>query len=548
MTAADSFARGVTLRANGDAREAAMAFLMAFALEPKTDAYRAAAFDVLNVMDGYRALPASVMAALAQTVGDPRLDLQPLSLVVRNLLGHDDRLPILQNALQEGDVAAEAALGNAAWLLTHPLLIPVLTRAVNISLSLETAFTVLRRYLCESVAAQRHTTLLVRYRDAVIAMAHQCVTNRYAWAETTAETSALDRLRNRSDGDAILVRSAYRPLHKLNESQVALLPASLAQRWHEEADERQRINTLQTFTPLTPGLSAAMQSQYEAHPYPRWRTVHMDARQSLHQILTQSIPGVAFDAALERDVDVLVAGCGTGQPALRLALGLTNARVLGVDISRASLAYAARKADELGARNISFGIGDILMLESLPQRFDFIDCSGVLHHMADPAAGLQVLRRMLRPHGVLMVALYSARGRIGEVAGQEFVRNGGFADTPAGMRAARTALAALPASHPARAVVDTLDFFTLDGLHDLIFNLHESRTSPAAMKQLLAACGLKAIGVNAHPNLGGNAFKAAHPNPADWANLDLWEDFEARHPHVFAHMIGVWCRLAVDER
>lgn len=519
-----------------------MAFLMAFAIAPGVAAYRNAAFEVLNVMGGYRTLPVGVMAGLAGAVCDPKLDIQPLSLVVRNLIESDARLPELNKMLAGDGAAIEKALPGAAWLLTDPLLTAVLARAVNIGAQIEGVFTVLRRHLCDCVAHKLDTILLTDFRDVTTAMVRQCITNRFAWAETAQEGEIVATLKTRSDENAVLVRAAYRPLSEIERSHAETLPAPIAVLWREEADERRRAAALPELTPLTPGLSAAMRTQYEAYPYPRWRQVHVDGRLSLRGLLGQTMPHVPFDAALDGNVDVLVAGCGTGRPALTLALALANARVLAVDISRTSLAYAARMAAELQTENISFGVADILNLGAMSQKFDFIDCSGVLHHMADPAAGLRVLRGMLRPHGVMMVGLYSERGRHNEVAAQRFVQDFGFADTPDGLRAARATLLALPAGDAARAVVDTLDFYTLDGLHDLVFNVHESRTSPAAIKRLLATCDLAAIGVNVRPALGGSAFRAAHPDPAAWADLDLWEAFEERHPQVFAHMIQVWCR------
>jgi hypothetical protein len=161
--------------------------------------------------------------------------------------------------------------------------------------------------------------------------------------------------------------------------------------------------------------------------------------------------------------------------------------------------------------------------------------------MANPAAGLAALRRRLKPRGLMRIALYSERGRQAEVAAQNFVRTRAFDDSVGGMRAARAALSALPPEHAARRVTETPDFYTADGLHDLIFNVHESRTSPAGVKALLASCGLEAIAVEAPPSPAAEAFRRSYPDPRAQADLDLWEVVEAQHPDVFAHMIQVWC-------
>jgi SAM-dependent methyltransferase len=441
-----------------------------------------------------------------------------------------------------GNADAEDAIGKAEWLLKDTLLLGVLSRATNISVEIEDVFTALRRHVCLCVARDKTAMLLSRYPSAVLALVQQCIINRHVWQESAEERAALDRLAGRNDPAALLMRAAYRPLQAISATDAAALPRPLAELWTEDANERARVETFRELTPIAPGLSKAMRAQYEAYPYPRWRRIQNTGRSTLGALLARTMPQAAFDARLDGDVEILVAGCGTGLPALSLALGLSRARILAVDLSRVSLAYAARMADALGADNITFAVADILNLAGIERRFDLIECSGVLHHMADPAAGLAALRALLQPHGVIKLALYSARGRAAEVAAQSFVKERGFPDTAEGVRDARSAIRSLPLTHPARAVVDTPDFFTRDGLHDLIFNIHESRTSPAAMKRLLASHRLEVVGVDAPPLLGGDQFKREHPDPKAWADLDLWERFEAEHPQVFAHMIQVWCR------
>jgi 2-polyprenyl-3-methyl-5-hydroxy-6-metoxy-1,4-benzoquinol methylase len=49
----------------------------------------------------------------------------------------------------------------------------------------------------------------------------------------------------------------------------------------------------------------------------------------------------------------------------------------------------------------------------LSQRFDIVECAGVLRHMANPAAGLRVLKGLLTPGGWLYLGLYSTLARHG---------------------------------------------------------------------------------------------------------------------------------------
>ena len=70
-----------------------------------------------------------------------------------------------------------------------------------------------------------------------------------------------------------------------------------------------------------------------------------------------------------------------------------------------------RKARAYGLTDVQQLQADILDLPALGERFDLIDSFGVLHHMAEPATGLQVLATLLRPDGFLFVGLYSEIGR-----------------------------------------------------------------------------------------------------------------------------------------
>src|SRR6185503_5864230 len=133
--------------------------------------------------------------------------------------------------------------------------------------------------------------------------------------------------------------------------------------------------------------------------------------------------------------------CGTGQYAMELARRFRTERVTALDLSRASLAYAARKAAEMKLE-IAFAQADILRLDSRAAHYDFIESSGVLHHMADPFAGWRTLAGCLAPGGVMLVALYSRAARAQVAKTRAFIAREGFAATPEGIRACRAQLLA----------------------------------------------------------------------------------------------------------
>ncbi len=61
----------------------------------------------------------------------------------------------------------------------------------------------------------------------------------------------------------------------------------------------------------------------------------------------------------------------------------------------AVIGYARMQAERLGIQNVRFAEADILTLGGLDQRFDHIEAMGVLHHLAEPLTGWNVLRGLL---------------------------------------------------------------------------------------------------------------------------------------------------------
>jgi SAM-dependent methyltransferase len=124
-------------------------------------------------------------------------------------------------------------------------------------------------------------------------------------------------------------------------------------------------------------------------------------------------------ALLPEEPRIWVAGCGTNQ-ALFTALRFPRAQVLGSDLSAESLAVCAANAASLGVDNL------VLERESLNEveykdAFDYVICTGVIHHNADPAVALTHLAEALKPAGVLELMVYNQFHRILTSAFEEAV-------------------------------------------------------------------------------------------------------------------------------
>jgi SAM-dependent methyltransferase len=152
------------------------------------------------------------------------------------------------------------------------------------------------------------------------------------------------------------------------------------------------------------------------------------------------------DRAPREDLDVLVAGCGSNAAA-RYAFNHPKARVTGIDLSSASLAHEAYLKDKHRLDNLTLRQARIEDVASLARDFDFIDASGVLHHLPDPVGGLRALARVLRPEGTISVMVYGQYGRTGVYMLQEMFRLLGLGQTEQDVVAVKQALASLPKHH-----------------------------------------------------------------------------------------------------
>ncbi len=170
-------------------------------------------------------------------------------------------------------------------------------------------------------------------------------------------------------------------------------------------------------------------------------------------------------------MDILVAGCGANQAA-RYALQHPTAQVTGIDLSEASLAHEARLKAKHGLGNLKLRHMRLEEVATLGQDFDFIACSGVLHHLPDPDAGLRALGGVLRRNGVIFVMLYARYGRAAVYMMQEMFRIlGATEQSEEDLALVKATLPLLPEKHPLRVYATRSTDMKYDaGLVDLFLH------------------------------------------------------------------------------
>ena len=397
----------------------------------------------------------------------------------------------------------------------------------------------------------------VALREVLCAVAHQCFLTEYLHEEREDESAIVAELAAglesalRKGGvvneTEIALFACYRPLLTLQGAEALTFPNGstlgrlFVRQVREPADEADIAAGLVALTPIRDEVSRAVQAQYEQNPYPRWmRAPAAESAYPLAARLRALFPHAGAASALPERPSMLIAGCGTGRHAAMAAVQNPGSRILAIDLSRVSLAYAARRARESGLADIEFAQADILELGRIEERFDVIQCSGVLHHLRDPMAGWRVLTGLLAPGGKMKVALYSEIARRSVAAARRLIAERGFGADTQGMRAARAAILALPGDDPARPVAGSIDFYSLSGCRDLLFHAQEHRFTLTRIAEMLGDLGLEFLGFEFEYAATRVQYLGEFPLDPAATSLANWAEFEARHPDTFAAMYQFW--------
>jgi len=195
--------------------------------------------------------------------------------------------------------------------------------------------------------------------------------------------------------------------------------------------------------------------QYEEYPYPERDP--LDERKRLLPTMGDMLCHInhyCFEGKRDfsKGFRVLVAGGGTGDSLIFLAEQLrdTDAEIVYLDYSQASMTVAKQRAQVRQLNNIQWELGSLLDLNPLKNgHFDYINCSGVLMILKDPPQGLAALNSVLKDDGAMLIMLYAEYGRTAIYQMQELMRlvNHDESDMSVKMENCKTILNALPESH-----------------------------------------------------------------------------------------------------
>ena len=241
------------------------------------------------------------------------------------------------------------------------------------------------------------------------------------------------------------------------------------------------------------GDAVEVQAFYERYPYPppiddlaayRQRWQDRERRRADFHLFWPTRP-------YREDHSILVAGCGTSQAA-KYAIRWPAARITGIDFSATSVQHTEQLKRKYKLDNLLIEQLPVERVGELGKTFDQVICTGVLHHLADPALGLRALRSVLEPQGAMHLMVYAPYGRTGIYMLQEFCRRIGFRAPEGDIGELLAALKPLPEGHPmARLLREAPDFRSEAGLADALLHPQDRAYSVPQLFEFLNANGLR---------------------------------------------------------
>lgn len=244
---------------------------------------------------------------------------------------------------------------------------------------------------------------------------------------------------------------------------------------------------------MTAALSREVRAFYERHPYPapakdlsayRERWQRGQRRQTAFHLLWPAEP-------YRQNLDVLIAGCGTSQAA-KHAMREPGSRVTALDISETSLDHTRKLKDKHGIDNLTIHRLDLNSVGTLGQSFDKIVCTGVLHHLKDPNAGLRALRSVLKPTGAMLAMVYATYGRTGIYMLQDYCRRLGVRANESDLADLGEMLAVLPPGHAlAYLLHEAKDFRSAPALADALLHPQDRSYTVPELYEWLGSCNMQ---------------------------------------------------------
>jgi tetratricopeptide (TPR) repeat protein len=543
---------GIALRDQGKLDEAIEAYNKALSIKPDyAEAYNNMGVELSGVIFKK---PNKGLQHTISSLLDKKLHARPADIAVAaiSLLKFE---PSLQKQLKS--IRSVELIHNPLEIISDLDQLPLLRNLMSVcplpDLELEKLFKKLRASILENFTSlKKASPELLRFQSA---LALQCFTNEYVYSQSQNEEKAINVLEKQikellsnneqPSPQMILILASYKALHKYDWCQLLIVTNQIQDVFTRQVEEPNQEEKLKLNLPIleeiSDKVSSSVRQQYEESPYPRWVNLGLNLEPApISKIVEELQLKLHYEKINKvKNPNILVAGCGTGQHSITTAARFNSSKVLAIDLSLSSLAYAKRKTKEFTIENIEYMQADILDLGKFNKQFDIIESLGVLHHMDNPIQGWKVLTDCLKPGGLMKIGLYSELARQHIVKIREEIRQTGIGSSNAEMRSFRETIIRSDIDHH-KLIIKSPDFYSLSTLRDLLFHVQEHRFTIPLIKDHLNKLGLKFSGFESSKIV--SHFKQTNKNKEDPYDLDKWQAYEEANPLAFLGMYQFWCQ------
>ena len=448
--------------------------------------------------------------------------------------------------------------GNKSFnfeIINDKLLHLILKKCLLVDLNLEHYLKKLRKKLLKKFLFEKNDLFFSKIFFFLIAFAEQCFLNEFIYSESEEEILLLSNLENKIKKRkklceiSTLLLSLYKPINKINYLKTKLdnyvsksndFNEFLKFVFVDSKLEKKISKSLKSLSNFSNQTSKLMKLQYEENPYPRWRFAARPVQEQDFKIFYESLTKIKLKKNYFKHPQILIAGSGTGHQILEFST-FRNSQVFAVDISKESLVYSIRKTKELKISNVKHYHIDILDLKLLKKKFDLIVCTGCLHHMEKPEEGLDSLVRVLKPDGIMQIALYSKNARSEIEWTRKYIERRKLSVSVKNMKLFRDKILASKNKNFI-SLRKSVDFYSLSNFRDLIFNYKEHTFNLHQIKELLDKKKLNFLNFNSIDSDVMKVFKIHYPDANNENRIELWSKFELSHPKIFFGMYNFWAK------
>ena len=446
---------------------------------------------------------------------------------------------------------------NIQNLFNNELFLLFLKKKLNTDLNLEIVLIKIRKEIIEALFENKKKNLK-KYLDFIIALSEQCWLNEYIFPKTEKEIDLEKRLISKIEKDEkineleISILTCFSALKKSNsilrklknfKSENQLFNQLIFSQIIEPLEEENLKKSIKNFKKINDEVSKKVKIQYEENPYPRWKCCNVNISQNYIKCINDDInPYVLPFNEKIYEPDVLIAGCGTGKHAIS-ASRYKDAKILAIDLSLSSLAYAKRKILDLNYKNFNFLAADILEIKNLEKKFDIIECVGTLHHMEKPILGLEALLNLLKPNGFLKIGLYSKIAREPIINFRKNLLNKKFKNKSDNIMCLRKEIIENRESDKyLKKITSSKDFYSRSNLRDLLFHVQEHQFTISEIREIIKNYKLEFLNFIITDPLIKFKYLKNFPNDVMQNSLNNWEKFETDNPNIFNGMYQFWLK------